>query len=111
MMRYHISCWVSGRSYGVSSDAILAEFARLELSVPASLTELLRHGSRYSFEDFDVLSSAMRELYKLDSGVWQRIGGPSPCAGLAIAGASGARHAIREAVRVVNDPEPAKKLL
>ena len=58
----------------VKSSAIIAEFGRLGLPVPQSITDISEKGIRYSFEDFDVLSSAMCALYKIDADVWERIG-------------------------------------
>ena len=46
----------------VSSDSILAEFARQGRTAPNSLVELTVPGCRYSYQDFDVLSNALRIL-------------------------------------------------
>ena len=76
---YSISAWgkdSNGKltSHRVTSEAMITEFARIGRAVPDYLAEILRDGIRYSFQDFDVLSAAMRELYKIDSDVWARIG-------------------------------------
>ena len=78
MTDYSISGWC--REAGglvarrVRSSAIVAEFDRIGKPVPEYLTRLLDCGAKYSFEEFDVLSAAMNELYALDAGVWGRIG-------------------------------------
>lgn len=71
--RYSISC-TSG--FYVTSDAIVGEFANQGKAVPDYLAQILRHGIRYSFEDFDTLSAAMRELAPLSEAkaLWERIG-------------------------------------
>ncbi|MGB8989534.1 MAG: hypothetical protein WCC37_23250, partial [Candidatus Sulfotelmatobacter sp.] len=65
---YAIQGWQNnGRvCVSVTSSTILAEYARLGLSVPESLTSILTDGIRYSNQDFDVLSHAMNILWEHD---------------------------------------------
>ncbi len=68
----------------VDANAILAEYDRQGVDVPAWFTRVVTEGARYSGEDFDTLSAAMRELnpYKPGCGatsaqyleIWHRIG-------------------------------------
>jgi hypothetical protein len=75
---YSISSWCRENdkltSRRVKASQIIAEFERLKVAVPKYLTELLANGARYSYQEFDVLSGAMNELYALDKTVWTRIG-------------------------------------
>lgn len=71
---YSICGWVGGKDRRVTLGAILDEYARLGREIPVFLASFIREGIRYSFEEFDTLSAAMGELYKLDSHVWERIG-------------------------------------
>ncbi len=74
---YSVSGWCQTakglESLTVKSDAIVAEFNRIGKPVPNYLTEILANGIRYSYQDFDVLCAAMRELYAVDSKVWERL--------------------------------------
>jgi hypothetical protein len=79
MHNYSISGWCHDENkrliaVRVRSSAMVAEFKRLAVEVPAWLTDFLNRGCRYSNEDFDVLTGAMRELEKLQPNVWTRIG-------------------------------------
>jgi hypothetical protein len=63
--KYTIGIRSNGKSYSVSSTAIVSEFRRLAQPMPKDLTEILQNGIRYSNQDFDVLSSALAQLTKL----------------------------------------------
>lgn len=74
-MNYSISVWSHDetgklQSIRVSLAAILAGFENIGKPVPHYLTKFMHDGVRYSFEDFDTLSSALRELRGL--GVSER---------------------------------------
>ncbi len=71
--------------WSVDANAIVAEYGRQGLEVPAWFTRVVTEGARYSFEDFDTLSAAMRELNPFKPGtrgvgpaeylaIWERIG-------------------------------------
>jgi hypothetical protein len=72
---YSIQGWQNnGRvCANVQASAIIAEFNRLNMPVPASLIEITTNGIRYSNQDFDVLSQAMNFLWQHDNDVWARI--------------------------------------
>jgi len=44
------------------------------MSVPDWFANILANGTRYSYEDFDTLSAAMNELYRVNPLVWREIG-------------------------------------
>ena len=58
MRQYAIFC----DNYKITADALITEFERRGLTIPASLNDLITYGSGYSNQDFDVLSSAIRTL-------------------------------------------------
>ncbi len=74
IFKYSI-CSTSG--HRVTSDAMLAEYARQGRMTPDSLLRLLAQGQRYSYEDYDVLAAAMVELGNTEE-LWQRLSEPSP---------------------------------
>jgi len=72
---YSIQGWQNnGRvCVSVKASTIVAEFNRLGITAPDSLTDILTKGIRYSCQDFDVLSHAMNILWQIDNDVWMRL--------------------------------------
>ncbi len=72
MIRYNYSIFVRSmeniNGYTVSLDTLLARcrVAGLERRVQ-QLTTLAAHGTRYSNEDFDVLSGALSDLHRISA--------------------------------------------
>lgn len=75
---YSISGWVHIDGHlvirRVGMTELVAEYARLNATIPPSLASLNERGERYSYESFDTLGAAMSELYRNDRNIWQRIG-------------------------------------
>lgn len=61
---YSISTHASDYSgfWTVTLDAIAREYARQGRAIPESIREINAHGCRYSYQDYDVLSAAVRDL-------------------------------------------------
>lgn len=57
----------------ITSSAIIDAFHVRDIEVPSALNSLVNDGCRYSFQDFDVLSSAVSDLYRHDTGIWDEL--------------------------------------
>lgn len=74
-MEFAISSWSFNEAGSleclrITLDSILAGFAKANQPVPCYLTKFQHDGVRYSFEDFDTLASALRDLRKI--GITER---------------------------------------